>query len=135
MAYMSQEKKAKINKELKKIVPSSWKWSLGVNHYSTIVFTVFSAPVDLLADYEAHDRERYERNGYKEPYSTLTHASPNPYYLENQFSGDNLSIMSRIKDALNVGNLDLSDIQTDYFDVGWYVDINLGRWDRPFKVA
>ena len=29
-------------------------------------------------------------------------------------------------------NYDNSDIQTDYFDIGWYVDINVGKWDKPF---
>jgi hypothetical protein len=34
--------------------------------------------------------------------------------------------------AMNDGNHDRSDIQTDYFDVGWYVDVNIGRWNKPY---
>jgi len=23
---------------------------------------------------------------------------------------------------------------TDYFDVGWYISVNLGKWDKPYIV-
>jgi hypothetical protein len=36
---------------------------------------------------------------------------------------------------MNVGNHDRSDIQSDYFDVGWYVDVNVGAWNQPYELA
>jgi hypothetical protein len=33
---------------------------------------------------------------------------------------------------MNMGNHDNSDIMTDYFDVGWYVDVNIGLWNKPY---
>jgi hypothetical protein len=42
--------------------------------------------------------------------------------------------LQEIMPLMNAGNHDRSDIQTDYFDVGWYVDVNIGRWDRPYQV-
>ncbi len=30
---------------------------------------------------------------------------------------------------------DNSDIMTDYFDVAWYVDINIGKWNKPYKLV
>jgi hypothetical protein len=33
---------------------------------------------------------------------------------------------------MNIGNHDRSDSQTDYFDVGFYTDISIGRWDTPY---
>jgi hypothetical protein len=35
---------------------------------------------------------------------------------------------------LNTGNHDNSDSQTDYFDVGWYVDVKVGKWNKPYIV-
>jgi hypothetical protein len=35
---------------------------------------------------------------------------------------------------MNGGNHDNSDVQTDYFDVGWYVDVNIGSWDKPYTL-
>ena len=27
---------------------------------------------------------------------------------------------------------DRSDIQTDYFDVAYYISIHIGKWDKPY---
>ena len=45
-----------------------------------------------------------------------------------------LAFLNHFLDALNLGNYTNIVIQTDYFDVGWYVDVNIGRWDKPFVV-
>lgn len=37
-----------------------------------------------------------------------------------------------IKDVINKGNFDHSDSMTDYFHVGWYAYIEVGKWDRPY---
>ena len=36
--------------------------------------------------------------------------------------------------AMNIGNHDNSDLQTDYYDVGWYVNLQFGRWNKPYNV-
>ena len=48
MAYMNQEKKAKIAAALKTVVPKGWKYSLAVRNHSSIVMNIKSAPVDLV---------------------------------------------------------------------------------------
>jgi hypothetical protein len=35
---------------------------------------------------------------------------------------------------MNAGNWDKSDIQTDYFNVGWYIDVNIGKWNKPYTL-
>lgn len=39
MAYMAQEKKAKIAEALKLVVPKGWKYHLSVKNHSSICFT------------------------------------------------------------------------------------------------
>jgi hypothetical protein len=34
-----------------------------------------------------------------------------------------------------VGNHDRSDSMTDYFDVGWYISINVGKWNKPYEMT
>jgi hypothetical protein len=121
MAFMGQEKKAKIAVELKKVVPKDWKYSLAVHNHSTICLTISAAPVDLVA---ANLRTN------KEPYLQL-----NEHHLDLEYAGELLEIFQKIKNALNLNNYDNSDVQTDYFDVGHYVDISIGHWNRPFKVV
>lgn len=124
MAYMSQEKKAQIAAKLKAVVPAGWKYSLSVRNHSTLVLTIASAPVDLLATINRHAQEDVRH--------PMTYASVYFRAVDRHFEGDTLQIMERIAEALDDGNHDRSDLQSDYFDVGWYVDINIGRWDRPF---
>ena len=120
MAYMDQAKKALIVAELKSVMPAGWKYSVGVRNYMSITLTISAAPVDLLGaigcegDYcqvNTHGVvENLRRRGHEELAETF----------------------DRIIDALNYGNHDNSDIQTDYFDVGHYVDLDIGRWNKPF---
>ena len=130
MAYMTQEHKAEIAAKLKAIIPAGWKYSLGVRHHSTLVLTIQSAPVDLIAEYERIINAQRERLG-DPPRNHDDSAQINPYYLAEQFD-ESLPTMKAILDAMNTGNWDRSDSQTDYFDVGHYVSINIGRWDKPF---
>lgn len=132
MAFMNQERKAQIAAELKKVMPRDWKYSLAIRHHSTIVLTIMTAPVDLMAIYNKRVAESWERRGDK--YTPSTYAQINEYHLDTQFSGELLATFQRIKAALNTGNHDNSDMMTDYFDVGWYVDIHIGRWNKPFSV-
>jgi hypothetical protein len=36
--------------------------------------------------------------------------------------------------VMNEGNYNNSDYRSDYHDVGWYVDIRVGTWDKPYLV-
>lgn len=132
MAYMNQEKKALIAAELKKVVPKDWKYSLAVRNHGTICFTLRSAPQDILGHVQrvrekfSHEPKTYQR------LPELTYTRINEKYLENQFEGLLLRVFTKITDALNLNNHDNSDIQTDYFDVGHYVDLSIGQWDNPF---
>jgi hypothetical protein len=110
MAFMNQERKKLLAAEVAKVVPAGWKYSLSVRNNSTIVMTISEAPLRLL------------RNEKSE--------SINPYYVEKYY-GEGHPLVAIVA-ALNVGNHNRSDVQSDYFDVGWYVDVNLGRWDKPF---
>lgn len=132
MAYVSQENKKEKHAELKKFMPKSWKWSLSVNHHSTLVLTIWSAPVDLLSEFNRVIAAKPRPMHLEAPHWT-EYAQLNPYHIQEQFDVHAL-LMKRIRDTLNVGNHDRSDVMTDYFDVGWYVDINLGRYGKPFKV-
>jgi len=121
MAFLNQEKKAKIVVELKKVIPADWKYSLSV-HHSSITLRIMAAPIDLFA---AHSGHSSWSNGY---------IQLNEFCLEGQFSGDLLEIFKKIRDAMNTGNWDKSDIMSDYFNVGHYAYIHIGRWDKPFQV-
>lgn len=124
MAYMSQEKKARIAAALKLVVPKGWKYSLAVRHHSTIVLTISEAPVDLIEAFHNPDSGRAKPLEY----------GINPYYWHEHLRNESLrETFTQILAALNDGNHDRSDHMTDYYDVGWYVDVSFGRYAKPFK--
>lgn len=124
MAYVNQEKKAKIAAALKIVVPKDWKYSLAVRHHSTIVMTIRTAPIDLLKiaceKYENPDREYTEINNY---------------HLDHHFEGELRDTFEKIITALNQDNFNKSDSQSDYFHVGHYVNLRIGAYDKPFTVT
>jgi hypothetical protein len=56
----------------------------------------------------------------------------NVYHIDSHFSGKACKCLEELLAAMNEGNWDRSDIQTDYFDVGWWVSIGIGRWNKPY---
>ena len=43
--------------------------------------------------------------------------------------------MQRADQIADKDNWDKSDIQSDYFNVNYYLHLNIGRWDKPFVIA
>lgn len=130
MAYVNQEKKAKIAEALKLVMPKGWKYTLAVRHHSTIVLTIASAPIDILAE---RARVCASRKGMKLEHER-EHVNLNVYHLDAAFDGELLTTFKAIKAALDTGNHDRSDLMSDLFDVGHYVEINVGRWNKSFEV-
>lgn len=134
MAYMSQENKKQLAANLKAALKGSGlKYSLGVSNHSTITMKITSGPVDFIQNYVAvvSKKPEYERTFDK----TITSLRVNEYHYQNQFTGKALDLLKKIVPALNVGNHDRSDIQSDYFDVGWYVDVSIGAFRKPYVVV
>lgn len=127
MAYVSKELKQKKLDALKKCIPLGWKWSLAVRDHSTLVLTIYSAPVDILSEI------RHNVGESQLPISRM-YWSLNPYHWNNVFDvvSTARNVMADVFAVLFDGNHDNSDPMTDYHDVGWYVAVDIGKWDTPF---
>ena len=123
MAFVDQPRKARIAAALKPVMPKGWKYSLAVRNYSTLVLTISAAPVNLV--------KAIKPSKYFNP-ETETHADVNPYHYANHLQPEYVETFKKIFQAINCENHDNSDLMTDYFDVGYYVDVQIGRWDKPF---
>ena len=138
MAYMSAARKAELAPAIKAAMPPGWKYSLRVRHHSTLVLTIRSAPVDLIAEAAEVFSKSYSYSDNAKANTEAMVASKNVnvnvYHMDKMFDAS-LPVMKKIHAAMNGGNWDKSDIMTDYFNVGWYTDINIGEWDKPFKVS
>jgi len=132
MAYMNQEKKAAIAPKIKAILKKyNMKGSLAVRNHSTLVLNLKEGNLDLIKNYNETMYDQPKPTYWEPAKNTL---SPNPYWFHDHFSGKSKKFLEEIFAAMNDGNHDRSDIQTDYFDVGWYVDVNVGQWNKPYQV-
>lgn len=133
MAHMPQEKKSQIAAALKLAIPKTWKYSLAVRHSSTLVLTITAAPVDLMGDLKAQSAKRARFHGDADYIANAHYLQLNTHSRDEAFANpETRATFERILAALNDGNFDKSDVMTDYFHVGWYVDVNIGRFGRPF---
>ena len=140
MAYMSQEKKAKLAPAIKAVLKKyGVKGSLAVSNHSTLVLNVKSGPIDFVENYIQTDIDKpYGQKMATDQVNYLRKQQAldvNVYWYKEHFSGKALKFLEEIVPLMNVGNHDRSDAQVDYFDVGWYVDVNIGRWNKPYQVA
>ena len=123
MAYMSQEKKAKIAPAVKAILKKyNVKASLAVRNHMTLVLNVKQGPIDFIKDFgNPEDAAKFG-------------IQVNTYWYHEHFTGESKKFLTEVITAMNDGNHDRSDIQSDYFDVGWYVDVNIGQWNKPYAL-
>ena len=117
MAYVTKETKAKVVEAVKAVLPKDWKATFAVRDSMKIVCTIRKAPVDLKAVFDC-DKEYYTVNEFH-----YRSACKDPKVAD---------ILEKIVNALNCDNHNNSDVMTDYFDVGYYIDLQFGSWDKPF---
>lgn len=134
MAYMSQENKKRIV-ELAKPVLKKYgiKATFGVRHHSTLVCNIKSGSLDFINNYCETVKNAWE--GHVESVKKDQYIDVNVYHYEKHFSGDCLAFLKELITVMNDGNYDNSDAQFDYFDVGYYIDINVGKWDKPYVLC
>lgn len=135
MAYVSQELKAKLAPTIKAICKKyGVKASLAVRNHSTLCLNIKSGKVDFVESFNRLGEEEL-RPSYNQ-FRPVTNGciDVNPYHYKSHFDGKALKFLSEVIPAMNTGNHDNSDIQTDYFDIGWYIDVNIGKWNKPYTV-
>jgi len=117
MAYMSQENKKSLMPAIKAVLKKyKMKASVGVRHHSSLVCNIVSGEMDLSECFSHGD-------GY---------AQVNTYHIDRHYEGKVKSFLNELLAAMSTGNHDRSDIMTDYFDVGWYSNINIGQYHKPY---
>jgi hypothetical protein len=126
---MNQEKKAVIKAALDKVLKArGFKYSLRVDHYSSITCTIQSGPVDFIGNYRSKSCPAgRDRAGYLQV---------NTYWIDDHYTGEAAEVLSAAVDGLKAaGYYDRSDAMTDYFDTAYYMHLNIGQWNKPYIVT
>lgn len=137
MAYMNQERKKVLAGLLKtamlKYKDQKIKYTLGVHNYSTIVMTIHEGTIDFMKNtQDVRDTKFYPE--HLQGLKVGTHQQVNTHYIGDHYNGVAADLLKDAKEALNTGNHDRSDSMVDHFDVGWYININVGKWNKPYNV-
>ena len=134
MAYMSQDQKKTLRPGIKAVLDKyRMKGTVAVRHHSTLVVNVTEGPLDLIGNANAEAEERCAPGERRVPLKDYMQV--NNYHAHDHFSGDCQAFVLALLEACNAGNWDKSDLQTDYHNVGWYVDINIGRSNKPYTLS
>jgi ABC-type proline/glycine betaine transport system substrate-binding protein len=114
MAYMNQQKKAVIASKVKPILKKfGLKGSLSVNNHSTIVLTLKSGKIDF----------------------GKSVCQVNHYWIQDHYAGKAATALQELKKAMLAADwYDRSDAMVDYFDTAYYIDINIGKWNKPYTL-
>jgi hypothetical protein len=132
MAYINQEKKAKIAPVIKAICKKyDVKASLAVRNNMTLVLNVKQGSIDFITNINETAGQRYNSTSWTPAEGSI---QVNPYWYNEHFSGTAKAFLSEVLTAMNSGNHDNSNAMIDYFDVGWYVDVNIGKWNKPYAL-
>ena len=116
---MSQETKKKLAPGIKKVLAQyGVKGSISVDNHSTLVVTLKSGEIDFKAD------------SVKDFFYQV-----NTYWIDDRYVGKARCFLNRLVEAMK-GDIwfDKSDAMVDYFNTAYYIEINIGRWNKDYEV-
>jgi len=115
MAYMNQERKAQLAPAIRAVLNKyKMKGTISVQHHSSLVVTIKSGVIDFeMAD------EQY--------------IQVNEYWINEHYTGVARDFLTELLQAMKGPDYFCEDdSMTDYFHRSHYIDINIGKWDRPY---
>lgn len=136
MAYVSQEKKAEIAPVIKALLKKyNLKGSLSVNHHTSLVLTIKSGEIDFISNVNELAKKDAEWKG-RTFYEAKDSIQVNVYWISKHYSGKAQEFLLEAAEALKGKDyFNHDDAMTDYFHRSHYIDINVGKWNKPYTLV
>ena len=132
MAYVSQQMKKELAPGIKAVLDKyGMKGSISVNNYSSLVVTLQQGPLDFRGvDYRGNDI-------YYLATDANMYSQVNTYHVDKFYSGVTADFLNELvaamKGATSRGEwYNNTDIMTHYFDIAYYVNVNVGKFDKGY---
>ena len=124
MAYVSQEMKKELAPAIKAVLKKyRMKGSIAVNNHSTLEVNLSEGYVDCISK-----GERILGLGG-------VSKNVNVYHIDEWYEGVAKNFLNELLDAMKGPKyFNNDDAMTDYFSRSHYTDINIGKWNKPFKL-
>lgn len=143
MAYVSADLVKTVRAKIKPVLAKhGLKGTVSGTGKGTLSLNISAGKVDFIGSHYRHAMAegcvRYghylTRDEIQEEWDQCKCMAINPYWYQEHFQQKEVEILRELMAILQEGNWDKSDIMSDYFNVGWYVDINIGKWDKPYEL-
>lgn len=139
MVYVSKEVIQQVRTDLKALNKKfGVKTTVTGLHAMTLRVTIVEGVIDFGSNMqdcvlnEWHSKPgKEERAAYLQECKGITF---NHYHAERQFSGTALDYIQQLIEIIKKQYWDESDLMTDYFHCSFYIDIQIGRWDKPYML-
>ena len=136
MAYISAEDVNHIRVALKKEFPQ-YKFSVTRDHWLGVNINFMKGP--RFAEYEYFDRY----SGEMKKDNLDGHHQINHFHLESFYGKENAEILGKVSEIAHTAPglaggkkyYNNNDIQSDYFDVAYYVSISVGKWNKEYEIV
>ena len=124
MAYVSQEMKKELAPAIKAVLTKyRMKGSIAVNNHSTLEVNLSEGYVDCISK-----GERILGLGG-------VSKSVNVYHIDEWYEGVAKNFLNELLNAMKGPKyFNNDDAMTDYFSRSHYTDINIGKWNKEFKL-
>lgn len=139
MAYVHKDIITKARAALKVLNKEyGIKATLSGMNSSSLNLTIASGEIDFIGNYcnivqESRYREVHDIVQVIQSVNKTKHIQVNHYHLDSAFSGKALEYLQKAKDIMQVDHWDKSDAQVDYFNCSFYMNIDIGRWNKPYQ--
>jgi hypothetical protein len=126
MAYISAEEVREIRKELKKEFPK-YKFSVRKRQHSVSV-NILKSDIEF-------------RSQFRDP--TEKYSPVNQYFIDTNWNPRGAKFLKKVLKIIKTAPgkavdgqewFDDSDIMTDYFHTAFYIDLQIGTWEKPYEL-
>ena len=136
MAYISKEQQ---KEKLIKLKPLFKKYGLRAtlarSNASKITLNIWEGSIDFMGqynNYRINNKNRYCDNSNVENFLNYKTFVITNNCTFKEFSGEALEFLTEANKILQQDNYDRSDMMTDYFDIGFFVDISIGNCEKDY---
>jgi hypothetical protein len=133
MAYVSQEMKKELAPGIKAVLNKyGVKGSIAVRNHMTLVVNIKSGDVDF-----ARGKNNAGFNRGMTASDDGFYDQVNTSHISKFYNDTAAAFLTELVDAMKQPTVrgdwyNNTDIMTDYFDIAYYIDINVGQWDKGY---
>ena len=141
MAYMNQQRKQELAPAIKKVLKKyGMKGTIAVKNHMSLVVNIKEGVLDLLGVAQKHNDLVNEKRGMNYAGAVGNYLQVNQFYAAQWAREVGEEKVAKFYDELLAAMkgdkwYDRSDAMIDYFDTAYYMDINVGQWDKPYVLA